>query len=93
MTDNNWVVDITLYNEDNEDTSDLLCFVPVEHFDDPEKRAFVVGMNYLTSPEGFSDRGKLVGIIHADGQEAIDKWVEDHPDLMKRLERIRVCYW
>lgn len=67
-----WLIDIT------HGTEPLPCFVPYEREDD----AIVFGMNLLT------DRcpGELVGVIHAGGQEAVEKWCADNPDWHDRYK-------
>jgi len=72
-----WVIDLTISEEDG-----LYCFVPVEwHGDDP---LFVIGMNLLTSIDGF-EQGKIIGVIHEAGQEAVDEWCREHPGLLEAL--------
>jgi len=82
-----WVVDVTLIKPDY---PDLLCFCPVENFGEPNE-AIVFGMNLLTTPEGFKERneGKAVAIIHEGGQEAVDKWCADNPDIVARLKCVK----
>lgn len=71
-----WVVDVTLWEEGG-----LYCFVPLEG--DPQgEHTLVVGMNFLT------DRvpgGKLVGVVHMDGQEAVDEWCAAHETELAEL--------
>lgn len=59
------------------------CFVPVELGPDGEVESIVFGMNYLSSdpPNG----GRFVGVIHADGQEAVDAWCEANQEEVDRL--------
>ena len=73
-----WVLDASMSPRDG-----LLCFIPVDD-SDPYNPRFIVGMNLLTSLEGF-DQGRLSGIWHPDGQEAVDKWCAEHPEIMKGL--------
>lgn len=65
-----WVLDATL-----DDGSGLHCFCPVEGDD------IVTGMNLLTDVPP----GPLVGVIHADGQEAVEAWCEEHADMVDRI--------
>lgn len=75
-----WVVDVSLWRPGDRD---LLCFIPMEGtWDNP---TFVVGMNFLSSPEGF-DQGEIVAIVHEDGQDAVMRWCEENPDLLERLK-------
>jgi hypothetical protein len=68
-----WLLDVT------HGTDPFACFVPYEREDD----AIVFGMNLMT------DRcpGDLVGVIHAAGQEAVEKWMADNPDWHERHKR------
>jgi hypothetical protein len=52
------------------------CFCPY----DPDTNEVVVGMNVLAhhSP------GRLIGVFHPDGQEAVEEWRLDHPDWQVR---------
>jgi len=38
----------------------------------------IVGMTLITSLNGF--KGKIVGLFHPDGQEAVEEWIKAHPD-------------
>ena len=53
------------------------CFVPYER----ETDRLVIGMNLVSN----APPGKLIGVIHQDGQEAVEKWCEDNPDEIARL--------
>jgi len=57
------------------------CFVPVTFGPDGEIDSIVLGMNYITS----EPPGRLVGVIHADGQEACDAWCDANQDEIERL--------
>lgn len=61
-----WVIDLSMPAPDG-----AVCFIPYEPPD-----TFVVGMNVV------SDKcpGKLVGIMHPGGQDAVEKWERDNPD-------------
>jgi hypothetical protein len=66
MTYKNYVVDATISGENGP-----LCVIPVEGW--PDDPVFVIGMNIVGSiPKG----GRMVGIIHEDGQAAVDDWFE-----------------
>ena len=73
-----WVVDVTIY-----DGGELLCFIPVENIES-DNPTFVTGMNLLTSIDGFK-QGMVKGIIHEDGQEAVDKWCIENKDLYEKI--------
>jgi len=67
-----WVIDAG-FSQDG-----LLCFIPVEgEIGTPDCR-FITGMNFLADkpPEG-----KVIGIVHFDGQQAADKWYEENREL------------
>ena len=68
-----WLLDITFGVED------AACFVPYER----EDGNVVLGMNLLT------DRcpGDLVGVIHSDGKEAVERWCSENPDWYERYKR------
>ena len=60
-----WVLDATLSHDD------FYCYVPY----DREKDKAITGMTL----GGFIPKGaKLIGVIHLDGQEAVEKWCEAH---------------
>ena len=61
----------------------LHCFVPIRYAPDGSVESIVIGLNYL-SPDP-PERGRFVGIIHEDGQEACDAWVEANTDEYERL--------
>jgi hypothetical protein len=70
---NEWVLDLTF------GTEPMPCFCPYER----DTGAIVTGMNMLT------DRcpGELVGVVHLDGQEAVEKWCADNPDWHERYAK------
>ncbi len=53
-----------------------VTFWPSTGFCPLDDGSVVVGMTYI------ADRspGKLVGVFHHDGEEAVDGWVADHPN-------------
>jgi len=60
-----WVLDASFTREDY-----LPCFCPVD------------GEDILTGFSMYTDRcpGELVGVIHSEGQEAVEKWIDEHQD-------------
>lgn len=71
MTWDNWVADVSLADGQDEG---LFCFVPLDG--DPHgEHSLVVGLNYLSN----KPPGKLIGVVHMDGQEACDEWCAAHP--------------
>jgi hypothetical protein len=84
-----WVIDVTNYKDGG-----LVCFVPVRDLDSQTRKPkFITGLHILTSLEAF-DRGRLRGFMHEYGQEACDKWCEEHKpfveQVFKRAEDILV---
>jgi hypothetical protein len=72
----NWAIDAGLsYPQDN-----IYCFVPVKGNIKGEC-SFVTGMNYI----GDSCPGKLVAIIHPEGQKAADEWYEENKQLVQNI--------
>ena len=67
-----YVIDATMGYRDG-----LFCFCPVELDQDGEIVSVMTGLNYLSGepPERW---GKLVAIIHSDGQEAVEAFCEAH---------------
>jgi hypothetical protein len=61
---NEWVLDASF----TDDT--IATFVPYKDGD------FIIGMNYMSN----KCPGKLVAVIHVNGQDACDQWIEEHPD-------------
>jgi hypothetical protein len=57
-------------------TLPYLVFCPY----DKETESVITGMNYI------SDKcpGKLLGIVHMNGEEAVEKWIKDNPELVKK---------
>jgi len=74
-----WVIDATMYNNDG-----LLCFVPIENRV-TDKETLVLGMNILSDVEHF-EQGKIIGIVHMDGQKAVDRFCDEHSKLLKSLK-------
>lgn len=64
----NWVIDATMPTL--KDAPGAFTFIPVEGELGSGKETYVVGMNYISTEP--PDDGNLVGIIHEDGQEAVD---------------------
>ena len=67
-----WVLDASSI------TDELAVFMPIE-----KDGSIVAGLMFG------SDRcpGKLVGVVHPDGQEALEKWVQEHPDWYERFKK------
>ena len=54
---------------------DIPAFCPYES----ETDEIVTGLSIMTN----KCPGKCVGIIHADGRDALEKWITEHPDWKK----------
>lgn len=67
-----WVLDATNWDEELK----VRIFCPLTEDGRP-----IVGMMLISD----FPPGPLVGVVHAEGQEAVEKWVEEHPELMKEL--------
>ena len=68
-----WVLDITL------GTEPMPCFCPYERDED----AIVFGMNLITE----RCPGELVGVVHMDGEKAVDRWVAENPNWYKKYSK------
>ena len=69
-----WVMDATL----NDGESPYL-FCPIQ-----SDGTIVTGMNVVTD----KPPGRFVGIVHADGQEAVEAWCEAHPEAVEQLSAL-----
>ncbi len=74
-----YVLDATIYKEDG-----IFCFVPIENMGTPQQ-TLILGMNILSSIEGF-DLGDIVGVVHLDGDEAVDNWLKKHPEVVSKIK-------
>ena len=63
----NWVIDATMGYP--------LCFCPLDGDLDGEFQ-IVTGMNLI----GIPPKGKVVALVHEDGQEAADAFYQEHKD-------------
>ena len=68
----NWVLDAS----DNDGEPPFL-FCPIE-----EDQTIIFGMNFM----GLKPPGKLVGVIHKDGQDAVMEWVDKHQNLLEGMQ-------
>lgn len=61
----------------------LFCFCPIEG-DITGDFTVITGLNYLSSriPETY----KLVAIIHEDGQEAVERFIEENKEAIGNLK-------
>lgn len=73
MNYDEWVADVTL-----DTPPGMFVFCP---YDDGD---FITGLNIISDV----CPGALVAIIHTDGQEAVDRWIEKHPDEYAALRAI-----
>jgi hypothetical protein len=63
---NEWVLDVTLGNKSTN------CYCPYEK----ETGSVVFGLSLLAD----KCPGKLVGVVHMDGNDAVEKWLSEHPE-------------
>ena len=70
-----WVIDAGFCRDG------LLCFCPIENAGTDEE-SIVFGFSHL----GDKCPGKLVGVVHEDGQEAVEAWCAENHD---RIEAAR----
>ena len=74
----NWAIDAGLSGPD------LLLYVPVEGDVTTGNVTFVLGMNFGASPD--DPPGKVVCIIHPDGDAVAQKWVDENGPVLERLK-------
>lgn len=62
----------------------LFCFVPIEDFETPGDFTVIWGMNFLSDvpPDG----GVLVGVLHPDGNEAAQAFIDTHADALEEMK-------
>lgn len=79
MDDRNFVLDATMGLRGG-----MGCFCPVEMNDAGEITAIITGMNYISAcpPNG----GKLIAIVHEDGQDAVEHFCEVHAEFIAAME-------
>jgi len=66
-----WVIDASMSRDG------FICFVPYE--DD----TLWTGMNVLST----KCPGHLVGVIHEEGKEAAEEWIEKHPNWAEEYKK------
>lgn len=73
-----YVLDATLDYGDG-----LHCFCPVVLDEEGIVESIVVGLNFISTdpPKG----GRLVGIVHMDGNDAVNAWCDQNRDELDRL--------
>lgn len=62
---------------------DMFCFCPVELDEDGEIVSIVTGLNYISQKPPRD--GKLIAIVHEDGQDAVEAFCEQHADLLAAI--------
>jgi hypothetical protein len=67
-----WVLDVTFWRSDAP-----LAFCPLD-----EDGSVISGLTVLAS----IPPGRMVGVAHADGQDAVEEWMGAHPDVLLQLE-------
>jgi len=58
-------------------TLDYPCYCPY----DTETGDIITGMNYV----GGKCPGELIGVVHLDGEEHLNKWIEENRDLYTNI--------
>lgn len=71
-----YILDATMPSDDG-----IFCFCPIE-FKPDGSFDIITGMNFVGRPP---EDGKLYAIVHADGQQAVDEFVEKHKEALKEL--------
>ena len=70
-----WVVDAGMSHDADDG---IFCFCPLG-----ENGDVIVGMNFLSDKP--PPNVKLVGIVHEDGQDAVEAWCNQHGDALDTL--------
>lgn len=73
-----YILDCTLDPGDG-----LHCFCPVELDDEGNVVSVVTGLNYLSTDP--PEAGRLIGVVHLDGQEMCDQWCAVNEAELTRL--------
>jgi len=72
-----WAIDAGLSR------GEALCYVPIERAGEPAEK-LVLGMNMINDPD--NPPGRVVAIIHLDGNAAVQKWCDDNPAILARVK-------
>lgn len=72
MAYDRWVLDASMFKG----VGEPMCFCPLN-----DEGIVVIGITVLAD----YPLGKFVGVIHEDGQEAVEKFCEEHKDLIDKL--------
>lgn len=72
----NWVLDATMDCEDG-----VFCFCPIEGDLASDDWQIVTGVNVASD----HPPGKLVAIVHQDGQEAVDEFCKTHAAAIEKM--------
>ncbi len=75
-----WVLDATMGVRDG-----LFCFCPAEAYeteDTFEITGIVTGMNMLSD----TPPGRLIAIVHEDGQQAVERFAEQHKRALEAFQ-------
>ena len=84
MSWKNWVIDATLQSlHDDVMLPGTFTFIPVEGEFGTAEAKYVVGMMYVSDKPPHD--GKVVGVFHEDGQEAVEQFCEQHKEHLKPL--------
>ena len=73
----NWVLDATMGCRDG-----TFCFCPVEGDVAGDDWQLVTGMNFISD----CPPGKVVAVVHEDGQEAVDEFCEEYAEAIGKIK-------
>lgn len=74
MKPEEWVLDVSMSPP---------VWIPIENRGTDDE-TLVTGLNYM----GEKPPGKVVGIVHPDGQDAVDRWCSANPDEVERVKAL-----
>jgi hypothetical protein len=74
MSYTDWVLDVTFWTPEAP-----LAFCPIE----VETGDVITGLTVL----GATPPGRMYAVVHMDGQAAVEKWMDEHPDVLAQLKR------
>lgn len=75
MSAEKWCVDATMGARDG-----MFCCCPVEFNEDGSIKSVITGLNFIGNPPG-----KLVCVIHKDGNDAVEAFCSEHESGLREL--------
>lgn len=76
MSFSNWVLDATIATP-----AGTFCFCPIEGDLEGDFK-IVTGMNLISD----KPNGDLLGIVHENGQQAVEQWCAEHAEELEQLK-------